>query len=74
MKPNSSTVSHALQDVWDWKDSIYQEVKNMPASEALSRILDLASANSARLGFAASGGGGARRSAASPDPTQSPVS
>ena len=29
----------ALQQVWEWKDAIYQETKHLPTREALHEIL-----------------------------------
>ena len=44
MKWTDHSVSKAQRDVWAWKEAIYQEVQDLPVSEALSAILDKAEA------------------------------
>jgi hypothetical protein len=42
MKPKTSTefVPTALRQVWDWKESVYQETKHLSTHEALDYILE----------------------------------
>ena len=40
--PSLPDVPRALRDVWEWKESIYQEVKNLPLPEALHTIMEMA--------------------------------
>lgn len=42
MKRIDRSVPKALRDVWQWKDAIYREVKDLPVDKALSAILDRA--------------------------------
>jgi len=41
-KPKEEFVPKALREVWEWKDSIQQEVKHLPTREALREIIRMA--------------------------------
>jgi len=41
-KPNEEFDPKALREVWEWKDSIEQEVKHLPQREALHEIMRMA--------------------------------
>jgi hypothetical protein len=41
----------ALREVWEWKDSIYQEVKHLPTDQALHEIMRMAHESAVRQGF-----------------------
>lgn len=41
-KPKEEFVPKALREVWEWKDSIQQEVKHLPTREALREIMRMA--------------------------------
>ena len=43
-KPKAEFVPKALREVWEWKDSIYQETKHLPQREALREIMRMAHA------------------------------
>lgn len=59
-KPNEEFVPNALREVWKWKDSINQEVKHLPADQALHEIMRMAHDAAIEQEFAASA---ARKSA-----------
>ena len=42
MKQNDRFVPKALQEVWAWKEAIYNDVKHLPVEKALAAILDSA--------------------------------
>ena len=44
-------VPQALREVWEWKDSIYQEVKHLPTEQALQQIMENAARTAKELGF-----------------------
>ena len=52
MKPKTEDdfVPRALREVWEWKDSIYQETKHLPQREALREIMRMAHAAAVRQG------------------------
>jgi len=35
-------VSKSLKEVWEWKESLYQEVKDLPVPEAIDYLLQKA--------------------------------
>ncbi|MBN2352382.1 MAG: hypothetical protein JXD23_07425 [Spirochaetales bacterium] len=37
-----SDVSKALMEVWEWKEEIYDLVKDLPLEEQVNRIMELA--------------------------------
>jgi hypothetical protein len=41
-KSKDEFVPRALREVWEWKDSIYQEVKHLPTDQALHEIMRMA--------------------------------
>jgi hypothetical protein len=41
-KANDEFVPKALREVWEWKDSIYQDVKHLPTDQALHEIMRMA--------------------------------
>jgi hypothetical protein len=41
-KTREKFVPRALREVWEWKDSIYQEVKHQPTDRALHEIMRMA--------------------------------
>jgi len=50
-------VPRALKEVWEWKDSIYQEVKHLPRKQALQKIMENAGIAARELGFGVSKSG-----------------
>lgn len=44
-------VPRALEEVWEWKNSIYQEVKHLPTEQALRQIMENAAKTAKELGF-----------------------
>jgi hypothetical protein len=40
-----------LREVWEWKDSIYQEAKHLPTREALREIMRMAHEVAVAEGF-----------------------
>ncbi|MDQ6631274.1 MAG: hypothetical protein M3Y82_05905 [Verrucomicrobiota bacterium] len=52
MKTEKNYVPKAQREVWEWKDSISQEVKHLPTGQALRKILETASRATEQLGFA----------------------
>lgn len=44
-------VPRALKEVWEWKDSIYQEVKHLPTEQAMRKIMENAAKTANELGF-----------------------
>jgi hypothetical protein len=46
-------VPTALRQVWEWKDSIYQETKHLPTREALREIMRMAHEVAVKEGFVA---------------------
>jgi len=53
MKSKEEWVPRALREVWDWKDSINQEVKHLPTDQALREIMRMAHAVAVEEGFVA---------------------
>ena len=49
MKTNN--ISRALDEVWEWKDAIYREVKHLPAEKALRKIMENAARTAKEVGF-----------------------
>lgn len=41
-KASDEFVPKALREVWEWKDSIYQDVKHLPVDQALHEIMRMA--------------------------------
>ena len=52
-KPNEEFDPKALREVWEWKDSIEQEVKHLPQREALHEIMRMAHEVAMSEGFVA---------------------
>ena len=52
-KAKDEFVPRALREVWEWKDSIYQETKHLPQREALREIMRMAHAVAVEEGFVA---------------------
>ena len=50
-KAKDEFVPRALREVWEWKDSIYQETKHLPTREALHEILRQAHEAAVAHGF-----------------------
>lgn len=44
-------ISKALKQVWDWKDAIYKDVKDIPLKNALEKITADASKKAESMGF-----------------------
>jgi hypothetical protein len=51
MSESEYFVSKRLEDVWAWKDAIYNEVAHLPTEEALAEILKKAHAVSEKYNF-----------------------
>jgi hypothetical protein len=51
-KAKDESVPRALREVWEWKDSIYQETKHLPTREALREIMRMAHEVAVAEGFA----------------------
>jgi len=52
-KAKEEFVPRALREVWEWKDSIYQETKHLPQREALREIMRMAHQVAVEEGFVA---------------------
>jgi hypothetical protein len=52
MKTEQIFVPKALQQVWDWKQSVYEQYQGLPTPEVLSRILAEADHAATTMGFA----------------------
>ena len=50
-KVKTEFVPKALREVWEWKDSIRQEVKHLPQREALHEIMRMAHEVAVSEGF-----------------------
>lgn len=50
-KTKDEWVPRALREVWEWKDSIYQEVKHLPTDQALHEIMRMAHEAAMKEGF-----------------------
>ncbi len=44
-------VPRALREVWEWKDSINEEVKHLPTRDALHEIMRMAHEAAVKQGF-----------------------
>ncbi len=36
---NNDFISKSLKEVWEWKDALYREVKDLPVPEAIDYLL-----------------------------------
>jgi hypothetical protein len=50
-KAKDEFVPRALREVWEWKDSIYQEVKHLQTDQALHEIMRMAHEVAVEEGF-----------------------
>jgi hypothetical protein len=50
-KTKDEWVPRALREVWEWKESINQEVKHLPVDQALREIMRMAHAVAVKEGF-----------------------
>ncbi len=57
LKMRTEYIPRALREVWEWKDSIYREVKHLPRKQALQKIIENAEIAARELGFGVSGPG-----------------
>jgi hypothetical protein len=48
---NNENISKALTDVWEWKESAYKDVANLPIKDAVRKRIQDAETLSKKLGF-----------------------